>query len=573
MTKVRELAEGTVLEKDIYINSSILYKSGTYITQMLINDLADRGIDSVYARDIEGLLNYDYHHISPASYHHLKALKERFQNDMSHIVHELKYGRALHSESSYKWIRAIYLRLFSNPSVTWLMDSLKQWDTYSYYHSVDVFVLSTLLARHYQYEAVDDFALGCLLHDIGKLGIPKSILLKKGKLTENEYRIVMEHTTYGYRLLKKTGFPERVCKLARQHHERLNGKGYPDGLTFRQLDKDLKIAMVADVYSALTLSRPYRKPMHATKALQILLRDSRDGQFDDNCCYDFINLLCLYPPATKVVLSDGRIGTIVNNPSGAEMLPIIRLAGSDELFQTPSDLSITIHSVVGWDNSQIQWQSQRNWSDYLAGLINGNKKAALKLLDELSDGKRVENVFVDIIERAIAIINKGVAENKLHPSDARIAAATTQTLLDWKMREFTEALSKEVDAAIVANLEGISERLPLRIVRDLMEINGWKIYYLGDLEDETMIVDLIQRRHIRYLAISLTKEAQILYIRRILENLLSNFPELTILVHGRYAHMLQPPQPHRIIASKNAAEFILKLHDLQLIDKSISKKF
>ncbi|WKB37362.1 HD domain-containing protein [Terrilactibacillus sp. S3-3] len=158
------------------------------------------------------------------------------------------------------------------------MDSLKQWDAYSYYHSVDdVFVLSTLLARHYRCESVNDFALGCLLHDIGKLGIPKSILLKKGKLTENEYAIVMEHTTYGYHLLKKIGFPERVCKLAHSHHERLNGKGYPDGLTFMQLDRDLKIVMVADVYSALTLSRPYRKPMHATKALQILLRDSHDN--------------------------------------------------------------------------------------------------------------------------------------------------------------------------------------------------------------------------------------------------------------------------------------------------------
>ncbi|WKB35295.1 hypothetical protein QS257_17030 [Terrilactibacillus sp. S3-3] len=194
----------------------------------------------------------------------------------------------------------------------------------------------------------------------------------------------------------------------------------------------------------------------------------------------------------------------------------------------------------------------------------------MKLLDELSDGKRVENVFTEIIERAVTMINNGVAEEKLQPADARMAATTTLTLLDWKMIEFTEALSKEVDSIIVANLEGLSERLPLRIVRDLMEINGWKTYYLGDLEDETMIIDLITRRHIRYLAVSLTKKEQIFYIRNILENLLSKFPELTILVHGRYAHMLQP---NRIITSKDTAEFIKKLHDLQLIDKSISKRF
>ncbi|WKB35293.1 hypothetical protein QS257_17015 [Terrilactibacillus sp. S3-3] len=115
LKKVVELAEGAILERDIYINSSILYKSGTYITQMLINDLVDRGVDSIYVGDREGLLHYDNHHILPVSYHHLKALTEGFQNDMSHIVHELRYGRALHSESSYKWIRSVYLRLFSKP--------------------------------------------------------------------------------------------------------------------------------------------------------------------------------------------------------------------------------------------------------------------------------------------------------------------------------------------------------------------------------------------------------------------------------------------------------------------------
>ncbi|WKB35294.1 hypothetical protein QS257_17025 [Terrilactibacillus sp. S3-3] len=74
------------------------------------------------------------------------------------------------------------------------------------------------------------------------------------------------------------------------------------------------------------------------------------------------------------MLSDGRRGTIVNNPDGAEMLPVIRLTNSGKLFQTPSDLSITIHSVTGWEDSQVQWQSRQNWADYLISLINGKKK-------------------------------------------------------------------------------------------------------------------------------------------------------------------------------------------------------
>ncbi len=108
---------------------------------------------------------------------------------------------------------------------------------------------------------------GALLHDIGKMGIPDSILLKPAKLTEEEMKMVRRHPTYAYELLSPISFLQPSLDIPYSHHERWDGKGYPQGLSGEQIPLAARIFTVVDVWDALTSDRPYRKAILASEAL------------------------------------------------------------------------------------------------------------------------------------------------------------------------------------------------------------------------------------------------------------------------------------------------------------------
>ncbi len=124
-------------------------------------------------------------------------------------------------------------------------------------------------------------ALGGLLHDMGKLGVPAEVLCKPGSLTDEEFEIVKRHPQTGVRLLRDLGgFPEGALGLVRGHHERLDGSGYPDGVAGDELDLDTRILAVCDVYDALVSPRVYRGAWGHERAIA-LLRDA--SLFDQRC--------------------------------------------------------------------------------------------------------------------------------------------------------------------------------------------------------------------------------------------------------------------------------------------------
>ncbi|WP_088229073.1 HD domain-containing phosphohydrolase [Desulfosporosinus sp. FKB] len=120
-----------------------------------------------------------------------------------------------------------------------------------------------------------------LLHDLGKLSIPKKILDKQGPLDASEVDVIRTHTYYTHRLLTEAGFPTRMVEWAAHHHERLDGKGYPFALKDKEIDVGSRLMTIADMFAALTEDRPYRPAMSTTEALDIIQRGagtSVDGE-------------------------------------------------------------------------------------------------------------------------------------------------------------------------------------------------------------------------------------------------------------------------------------------------------
>jgi HD-GYP domain-containing protein (c-di-GMP phosphodiesterase class II) len=167
--------------------------------------------------------------------------------------------------------------------------------------------------------------LGLLLHDIGKLAIPAEILRKPGPLTEEEQRAMRAHPTLGLQILRQR---EQVNPLARvvirSHHERWNGTGYPDGQSGTEIHQFAQICAVADVFDAFTSDRHYRKARRMDEACDFVVSRSRHD-FDPDVVDIFHSFVAPYPPATRVVLSDGRCGLVKEVRPGAVRSPIVRI--------------------------------------------------------------------------------------------------------------------------------------------------------------------------------------------------------------------------------------------------------
>ena len=151
-------------------------------------------------------------------------------------------------------------------------------DVYTMGHSERVALYSQKIAeilgmdKKKQY----DLYIAGLLHDLGKVAIPDSILLKPGKLSEHEYKIMKLHPLFSYELIKDINFFKHVANFVRQHHERCDGSGYPDGLKCEEITLEGRILTIADVFDALTTSRPYRRAFEVEKAIEIMKSESLD---------------------------------------------------------------------------------------------------------------------------------------------------------------------------------------------------------------------------------------------------------------------------------------------------------
>src|SRR5437588_6630727 len=135
----------------------------------------------------------------------------------------------------------------------------------------------TLMLRE---EYLEDLRLGCLLHDIGKVAVPDSILLKPGRLNPQETEIMRQHPITGEQICAPLKSLRPILQIIRHHHERMDGTGYPDGLYGGEIPLKARILQVADVYDALINDRPYREALSSEEALEILRQEAIQGWLD-----------------------------------------------------------------------------------------------------------------------------------------------------------------------------------------------------------------------------------------------------------------------------------------------------
>jgi putative nucleotidyltransferase with HDIG domain len=188
---------------------------------------------------------------------------------------------------------ALYENIFENLFSTLyaFVETIEARDSYTKQHSIRVSRYAVRIAASMgcSLEDQDKLNVAGSLHDIGKIGIPDNILLKPGRLTEDEYEIIKKHPVIATNIIGHFDMWVDERKIIRHHHERFDGNGYPDGLKGEEIPLLSRVLAIADVYDALTTDRSYRKKMSEDKALGII-RENSGTQFDPKIVDFFLNL-------------------------------------------------------------------------------------------------------------------------------------------------------------------------------------------------------------------------------------------------------------------------------------------
>ncbi|MBO8171814.1 MAG: HD-GYP domain-containing protein [Bacillaceae bacterium] len=320
---------GMVLGKPVYTqNGSVLVSSGVELTDSIIKRLIKHGIDMVYIKDsrTDDLEIKDP--ISEKTRHQaLKTINDIFvEVGRGNLKWKgsLGQGQLDRIKDSFD---AIVAELRQNKSALNLISNVYVNDQYVFSHSFNVSLYAITLALNAGYtdKQLHELGLGAILHDIGKMNVDPEILNKPGKLTEEEFEEVKKHTIYGYDILRKSdGIPLVTAHCALQHHERLDGSGYPRQLKGDEIHPHARILAVADVFDALTSRRSYRPAILPHEAMEVLYAGA-GRQFDAKLVEIFRNVVAIYPVGITVTLNTGETGVVVDYNRHSPGRPIVRL--------------------------------------------------------------------------------------------------------------------------------------------------------------------------------------------------------------------------------------------------------
>ncbi|MBI9013694.1 MAG: HD-GYP domain-containing protein [Clostridiales bacterium] len=242
---------------------------------------------------------------------------------------QLKTSNDLDLDSIRKDVHRALPDMIRNDDVLMRLSQLKESDNYTFDHSLRVSILATMIGKWlgYNEEQLSDLAQASLLFDIGKLKIPDFILNKPNKTKEEEFDIVKKHAQFGYSILLKTkGVTNNIKYSALQHHERMDGSGYPLRLRSGQIHEFAKIIMVCDIFDAMTNERPYKDKSSPFDAAEYLHWNA-GKTLDSKIVYIFLKNLSVFYTGKEVLLSTNERGRIIYVDVNFPTRPVIQVGG------------------------------------------------------------------------------------------------------------------------------------------------------------------------------------------------------------------------------------------------------
>jgi len=346
---INECKPGMIVAEDVFLQSDIiLIRRGSAIKKEHINLLLRFQCLGVYVDDAisEGIITETV--VNPATHQNARGI----MRDMFTRASYDKADNETFFKSIIDTIETMISQMYDSDERVHNLSLLKDYDDYTYQHSVDVGILSLMIGKALELPRNQLFDLGkaAFFHDIGKMFIPKDILQKPDRLTLEEFTIMKSHSTMGYNFLKEAlNQPEDVCAGALYHHEKFDGTGYPMGISGNQIPLYPKIISIADIYDALNSKRVYKDALLASEGYEFVMANF-GSHFDPEIARAFLRVIAPFPAGSLVQLSDGRKAIVVKNNPGFMTRPVIRIINDDaseglilvDMAQDPLLTSVTI---------------------------------------------------------------------------------------------------------------------------------------------------------------------------------------------------------------------------------------
>lgn len=354
---VTSLQPGMKLGKKIYNeNGIILLSENAELSEAVIRRLLAHGLDYVYISDprtddvvIQDMIEDETRRKA------LQEIRTSYQKLTDSAVKGVVYPHLGKNFTSL--VESIIGDLSAREDVMIMMMNINSMDHYLYRHSLNVCVYTLFLGQIYGYskEELTVLGLGAILHDIGKTKLPIDLLNKPSQLSDEEYNQIKQHTLYGFQMLKdEPGIPLKAAHCAFQHHERINGTGYPRGLKGEEISEFARWIAIADAYDAMTTHRVYRPAMLPHQALEVLYTGCGEW-YEKSKLELFRDHVAIYPLGMTVKLSTGEEGVVAKIHKDVPQRPVIRVLtdpiGVDLKYPYDLDLrnqlSVVITNVDG----------------------------------------------------------------------------------------------------------------------------------------------------------------------------------------------------------------------------------
>lgn len=319
---VDRIKPGEVLGKSILtFDGKVLLREGTKLNRLYINKIKEMGVFYVYL--VESQLS-DVE-VSDSS---LTGLKQSAMSTMSNVMKNTPMMKDRKKALDIiKTIDELIKYISENGDINKSLYEIQTHSNRRYIHSVEVCVRSIFLGKELgiKNEQLNELGVSALLHDIGMTKIPLDILEKRGVYTKEEQLIIKEHPVKGYEILKQNiRISEAILNAVLQHHERVDGTGYPMGLKGCQINKYAKIIAVCDMYDLVTNNDNYKKAFRPHDAYELIIGGS-SCIFDQEVVMAFKRIFSVYPLGCCVQLSNGIEAYVVKQNEYFPDRPILRV--------------------------------------------------------------------------------------------------------------------------------------------------------------------------------------------------------------------------------------------------------
>jgi HD-GYP domain-containing protein (c-di-GMP phosphodiesterase class II) len=291
-----------------------------------------------------------------------KEIRNKAKETVHNIMEDVRFGRQIKTEEVGQVVDNMIDSIFRNQDALMSLGRIKEKDEYTYMHSVSVGVLMISFGKHLglDMQVLKEVGVGAMLHDVGKMIVSQVILNKEEKLTEKELAMMKKHVEYSRTILEQThGITDIAITLAAQHHERVDGTGYPLGLKGEAISYYSKAVAIADVYDAMTSKRCYQENFLPTDVLKKLYEWS-SYHYDRTLVEQFIRCVGIYPVGTLVQLESGLVGVIIQNGEKNLLQPVVRIVyntSNGSYVRMPYDMDLAKPSGKNGEDRIVSYES------------------------------------------------------------------------------------------------------------------------------------------------------------------------------------------------------------------------